>query len=145
MLSKPEILVLALTGAQWGPCLPGTCWGLELWGTNIEFEKQLPGVWASAQTPNTCVGGPGKDQEHFKDLILGQIIGSLPVLRFSLHYPAAPDCSVCQIKAEPVGDASTEEEGSGLVWRPHFVGTVTPAAVALPLSGSPPLIFILSF
>lgn len=59
-------------------------------------------------------GGPGKDQGYFKDLILGQIVGCLPILRLSLHYPAAPDCSVCLLKAESVRAPQQRKKEEGL-------------------------------
>lgn len=78
--------------------------------------------------------GPGKEEGHFSDLSLGQIVASLAVLRFYLISSAAPACSVCQIKAEAAGAASAAEGGSEPVWRPH-VGGVAPAALAVPFSG----------
>lgn len=113
------------------------------------FGELVLGLQSSCQEARSLgfslCGGPGKEQGHFKDLSLGQIVASLPVLRFSLRSPAAPACSVCQIKAEAVGAASAGEEGSELVWRPH-VGGVAPTALAVPFSGFFVIfIFILSF
>lgn len=83
------------------------------------FGELVLGLQSSCQEARSLgfslCGGPGKEQGHFKDLSLGQIVASLPVLRFSLHSPAAPACSVCQIKAEAAGAASSAEEGSELV------------------------------
>lgn len=73
MLSKPEILVWALNGGLWGPCLHGTCWGLERSGPDVGFEKQLQEAKASQLplTQNTCVGRLVEDPGNFRDLQLG--------------------------------------------------------------------------
>lgn len=92
MLSKPEILVWALKEALWGPCLPGTCWGLELWGT-YRFESSCPELGeCHLQLSEPCGDSRHlhvkilKDQGHLRQSPGGQVIGSLPTHKFPSYH-----------------------------------------------------------